>query len=78
MYDIIRIIKSLEGSGVLIDGVSEIVKHEIKEDGGFIDLLTETLCNSMLEICEMETVMRTGRGYDTNDMDKNLYFCSIF
>ena len=28
--DIIRIIKSLERSGVLIDGVIETVKHEIK------------------------------------------------
>ena len=30
MDDIIRIIKSLENSGVFIDGVSETVKHEIK------------------------------------------------
>ena len=28
MDDIIRIIKLLEGSGVLIDGVTETVKHE--------------------------------------------------
>ena len=28
MDDIIRIINSLEDSGVLIDGVTEIVKHE--------------------------------------------------
>ena len=31
MDDIIRIIKLLEFSGVLIDGVSETVKHEIKK-----------------------------------------------
>ena len=31
MNDIIKIIKSLEDSGVLIDGVTETVKHEIKE-----------------------------------------------
>ena len=30
MDNIIRIIKSLEDSGVLIDGVTETVKHEIK------------------------------------------------
>ena len=30
MNDIIKIIKSLEGSGVLIDGVTETVKDEIK------------------------------------------------
>ena len=28
--DIIKIIRSLEYSGVLIDGVTETVKHEIK------------------------------------------------
>ena len=30
MNDIIKIIESLEDSGVLIDGVTETVKHEIK------------------------------------------------
>ena len=31
MNDIIKIIKSLEDSAVLIDGVTETVKHEIKK-----------------------------------------------
>ena len=31
MNDIIKIIKSLEDSGVLIDGVTETVKQEIKK-----------------------------------------------
>ena len=31
MNDIIKIIKSLKDLGVLIDGVTEIVKHEIKK-----------------------------------------------
>ena len=31
MNDITKIIKSLEDSGVLIDGVTETVKHEIKK-----------------------------------------------
>ena len=30
MSDIIKIIKSLEDSSILIDGVTEIAKHEIK------------------------------------------------
>ena len=30
MHDIIKIIKSLKDLGVLIDGVTETVKHEIK------------------------------------------------
>ena len=33
MNDIIKIIKSLEYSGILIDGVTETVKHEIKTTG---------------------------------------------
>ena len=39
MNDIIKIIKSLEDSGVSIDGVSQTIKHEIrnkKED--FLEL----------------------------------------
>ena len=31
MNDIIKIIKSLDDSGVLIDGVTETVKHQIKK-----------------------------------------------
>ena len=37
MNDIIKIIKSLEDSGVLIDGVTETVKDEIKNKR--VDLL---------------------------------------
>ena len=37
MNDIIKIIKWLKDSGVLIDGVTETVKHEIKrQEGGFL------------------------------------------
>ena len=37
MNDIAKIIKSLEDSGVLIDGVTETVKYEIKkQEGGFL------------------------------------------
>ena len=31
MNDIIKIIKLLEDSGILIDGVTETLKHEIKK-----------------------------------------------
>ena len=40
MNDIIKIVKLLEDSDVLIDGVTDIVKHEIKkQDGGFLRVL---------------------------------------
>ena len=37
MNDIIKIIKSLKDSGVLIDGVSETIKHEHKNQEGGSD-----------------------------------------
>ena len=44
MDDIIRIIKSLENPGILIDGVSQTVKHEIKkQERRFLGMLLETL-----------------------------------
>ena len=37
MNDIIKVIKSLEDSGVLIDGLTKIIKDEIKiQEGWFI------------------------------------------
>ena len=40
MNDIIKIIKSLEDADVLIDGVTETVKQDIKkQEGGFLGVL---------------------------------------
>ena len=40
MDDILKIIKSLEDSGVLLKGVSETIQHEAKEQrGGFLSML---------------------------------------
>ena len=51
MGDIIRIIKSLENYGLLIDGASEIVKHEVKkQEGEFLGMLLATeikLCTAV-------------------------------
>ena len=43
--DFIKIIKSSEDSGVLIDGVTQIVKDEIKQkqEGGFLGALSASL-----------------------------------
>ena len=48
MNDIIKIIKSLEDSGVLIDGVIETVKRKTKKQegrysGAFLALLTASI-----------------------------------
>ena len=47
--DILKIVKSLENSGVLLKGVSETIQHEAKEQrGGFLSMLLGTLGVSLL------------------------------
>ena len=49
MDDILKIVKSLENSGVLLKGVSETIQHEAKEQrGGFLSMLLVTLGASLL------------------------------
>ena len=49
MDDIIKIVKSLEDSGLLLKGVSETVENEAKEQrGGFLSMLLGTLGASLL------------------------------
>ena len=78
--DIIKIVKSLEDSGVLIDGVTETVKHEIKkQEGGFFGTILPPLAASVVEpvvssvlksIIEIG-VMRSGKGHNNmNHTDK--------
>ena len=50
MNNIIKIIKSLEDSGVLIDGVTQTVKDEIKkQEGGFLGALLSPLAASLVQ-----------------------------
>ena len=72
MNDIIKIIKSLEDSGVLIDGVTETVKHEIKkQEGGFLGALLAPLAASfvrqaispVIKCISGRRARRAGRGY---------------
>ena len=49
MNDIMKIVKSLEESGLLIKGISETIKNEAKEQkGGFLGMLLGTLGASLL------------------------------
>ena len=51
MDDILKIVKSLENSGVLLKGVSETIQHETKEQrGGFLGMLLGTLGTSLLDV----------------------------
>ena len=49
MKDIIKIVKSLEDSGLLLKAVTETVQNEVKEQkGGFISMLLGTLGSGLL------------------------------
>ena len=49
MDDILKIVKSLENSGILLKGVCETIQHEAKEQrGGFLSMLLGTLGASLL------------------------------
>ena len=49
MKEIMKIVKSLEESGLLIKGVREKIKNEAKKQkGGFLRMLLGTLCASLL------------------------------
>ena len=49
MDDILKIVKSLENSGVLLKCVSETIQHEAKEQrGGFLSMLLGILGASLL------------------------------
>ena len=72
MNDIIKIIKSLEDSGILIDGATETVKHEIKkQEGRFFGALLAPLAASLVQPVISSVVKgirkrgarRAGRGY---------------
>ena len=60
MEDIIKVVKSLENSGLLLKGVSETIQNEAKDQkGGFLSMLLGTL-GAILAGKEMN---RTGEGF---------------
>ena len=72
MNDMIKIIKLLEDWGILIDGVTEIVRHEIKkQEGRFLgallaplaDSLVQPVISSVVKGISGTGVRRGGRGY---------------
>ena len=65
MEYILKIVKSLEDSGLLLKGISETIKNEAKEQkGGFLSmLLSGTLGASLLgNMLAGKGVIRTGEG----------------
>ena len=64
MKDILKIVKSLEDSGLLLKGVSETIKNEAKEQkGGLLSMLLGTLGASLLgNMLAGKRVIRAGEG----------------
>ena len=72
MNDIMKIVKCLEKSGLLIEGVSKTSKNEVKEQKGeFLGILSGTLEASLLRslwkdkglITAGEVIVRAGQNF---------------
>ena len=64
MDDLIKIVKSLEDSGLLLKGMTESVPNEVKEQkGGFLSMLLGTLGASLLgNLLTGKGIRRAGEG----------------
>ena len=64
MQDIIKIIKELENSDILLKGVSKTIENEIKaQRGGFLSMLLGTLGDSLLgSLLTGKGIIRAGEG----------------
>ena len=62
MEDIIKIVKSLEDSGLLLKGVSETIQNKAeKQKGGFLIIFLDTLSASLLgNILAGKRIVRAG------------------
>ena len=69
MNDIMKIIKSIEESGLLIKVSSETVKDEAKDQkGGFLSMLLGTLGASLLgDLLAVKGAVATRQGYEWSD-----------
>ena len=83
MKDIIKIVKSIEDSGLLLKGVSKTIQNKAKEQkGGFISMLLGTLGASLLGITLIakeinraeEGVIRAGNGNKRQDHKNKMDF----
>ena len=68
MQDLLKIVKSLVDSGILLNGITETVKNEVKEQkGGFLSMLLGTLGayllgDSLTKSLSGRGVIRAGEG----------------
>ena len=71
MNDIMKIVKSLEESRLLIKSVSETIKNEAKKQKGeFLGILLGTLCASLLgNLLTGKGTIRAGEGSSRTGQD---------
>ena len=64
MQNLLKMVKSLEDSGISLDGITETVKNGVKEQkGGFLNILLGTLGASLLgNMLAGRGVIRAGEG----------------
>ena len=69
MEDLVKIVKSLEDSGLLLNGITETVQNEIKhQKGGFFSMLIGTLGASLLwNLLTGKGINKKGKGINRND-----------
>ena len=79
MEDIIKIVKSLEDSGLLLKGVTETVQNEVKEQkGGFLSMLLGTLGASLLgNILAVKGITRAGYSSKGKGIIRASYGCKL-
>ena len=84
MEGIIKILKSLENSGLLLKRVTETVQNEVKEQkGGFLSMLLGTLGASLLgNLLAGRGIYRVGKGKGINRAGEGIvragYGCASF
>ena len=68
IHDIIKIVRSLEDSGLLLKRVTETVQNEVEEKkGGFLSMLWGTLGTSLLgNLLTGRGIYRAGKGKGIN------------
>ena len=64
MNDIMKIVQALEGSNILLKGITKTIKNETKEQkGGFLSMLLGTLGASLLgNLLAGKGIVRAGSG----------------
>ena len=78
MQNLLKIVKSLEDSGILLDGITETVKDEVKEQkGGFLSMLLGTLASNLLSDMLLSKkgrgVIRAGEGTIRTGYGSNIF-----